>query len=309
MLSDTLRAQRLGALEATALLRRVMEEIDVAVFAFDGEQRLRLVNRGGERLLGQPSERLLGLGADALGLAACLDGDDAAHHRGRVSRRRRAMGGARHYLSPGRAAPPAAGAVRPEPRAPGRGALGVAADSCGCWATRSTTRSRPIKSIAGSLRSLAERSTRAAGLGAGPPLGTAGDRGAVRVARPLHGGLRAAGPAAAAAAPAPVARGRVGAPGGRARDAARRCGWSAGPPLAVLTADGDQLDQLLINLVRNAADAALETGGGVRVGWRSHRRGRRGDRGRRRPRTAGPGQPVRPVLHHQGQRAPASASC
>jgi len=34
-----------------------------------------------------------------------------------------------------------------------------------------------------------------------------------------------------------------------------------------IDADGDQLDQLLINLVRNAADAALETGGDVRVGW------------------------------------------
>jgi signal transduction histidine kinase len=39
-------------------------------------------------------------------------------------------------------------------------------------------------------------------------------------------------------------------------------------PRVVLTADGDQLDQLLMNLVRNAADAALETGGGVHVGWR-----------------------------------------
>src|SRR5918992_251565 len=67
-LSETLRSQRLRALEATALLRRVMEEIDVAVFAFDGERRLRLVNRGGERLLAQPAERLLGRPADALGL-------------------------------------------------------------------------------------------------------------------------------------------------------------------------------------------------------------------------------------------------
>jgi signal transduction histidine kinase len=35
----------------------------------------------------------------------------------------------------------------------------------------------------------------------------------------------------------------------------------------VIQADGDQLDQLLINLVRNAADAALETGGEAVVTW------------------------------------------
>ena len=50
-LGETLRQQRLGALEATALLRKVMEEIDVAVFAFDGGGALRLVNRAGERIL------------------------------------------------------------------------------------------------------------------------------------------------------------------------------------------------------------------------------------------------------------------
>jgi signal transduction histidine kinase len=38
-------------------------------------------------------------------------------------------------------------------------------------------------------------------------------------------------------------------------------------PKVVISADADQLEQLLINLVRNAADATLETGGGVRVGW------------------------------------------
>ena len=38
-------------------------------------------------------------------------------------------------------------------------------------------------------------------------------------------------------------------------------------PAATLRADGDQLDQLLINLITNAADAALTTGGGVRVRW------------------------------------------
>ncbi len=39
-----------------------------------------------------------------------------------------------------------------------------------------------------------------------------------------------------------------------------------GPSLDV-RADGDQLEQLLINLVKNAVDAASETGGAVRVGW------------------------------------------
>jgi two-component system, NtrC family, nitrogen regulation sensor histidine kinase NtrY len=41
----------------------------------------------------------------------------------------------------------------------------------------------------------------------------------------------------------------------------------SGPDLQI-QADPDQLEQLLINLLHNAVDAALETGGGVRVGWR-----------------------------------------
>src|SRR5690349_23926214 len=49
LLGETLRTQRLGAMEATALLRTVMAEIDVAVFAFDDENRLRLANRAAER--------------------------------------------------------------------------------------------------------------------------------------------------------------------------------------------------------------------------------------------------------------------
>ncbi len=74
-MAATLRDQRLGALEATALLRKVMEEIDVGVFAFDPQQGLRLVNRAGERLLAQPAERLLARDATSLGLAEYLVGD------------------------------------------------------------------------------------------------------------------------------------------------------------------------------------------------------------------------------------------
>src|SRR5256886_5315510 len=73
-LGQDLRAQRLGALEATALLRRVMEEIDVAVFAFDESHALRLVNRGRAGLPGRPAERLLGKDAAAPGRAGRLAG-------------------------------------------------------------------------------------------------------------------------------------------------------------------------------------------------------------------------------------------
>src|ERR1700675_3330028 len=73
-MSATLRAQRLGALEATTLLRKVMEEIDVAIFAFDSDQRLKLVNRAGERLLALPAERMMNDDAGALGLAEFLKG-------------------------------------------------------------------------------------------------------------------------------------------------------------------------------------------------------------------------------------------
>src|SRR4051812_3017354 len=74
LLGETLRTQRLGAMEATTLLRTVMAEIDVAVFAFDDDGRLRLVNRAGERLLGQPAERLLGRTAEQVGLDESLQG-------------------------------------------------------------------------------------------------------------------------------------------------------------------------------------------------------------------------------------------
>jgi nitrogen fixation/metabolism regulation signal transduction histidine kinase len=73
-LGSTLREQRLGAMEATTLLRSVMREIAVAIFAFDENQRLRLVNRAGETLLAAPAERLLGQTAEELGMEPCLDG-------------------------------------------------------------------------------------------------------------------------------------------------------------------------------------------------------------------------------------------
>ncbi len=71
-LADLLSDQRMRAIEATALLRRVVEEIEVPLFAFDPDEVLRLVNSAGERLLQQPSARLLGRTAEDIGLAGCL---------------------------------------------------------------------------------------------------------------------------------------------------------------------------------------------------------------------------------------------
>jgi two-component system, NtrC family, nitrogen regulation sensor histidine kinase NtrY len=71
-LADLLADQRIRAIEATALLRRVVEEIDAPLFAFDPGRVLRVVNPAGERLLQQASIRLLGRTADEVGLAECL---------------------------------------------------------------------------------------------------------------------------------------------------------------------------------------------------------------------------------------------
>jgi nitrogen fixation/metabolism regulation signal transduction histidine kinase len=71
-LADLLAEQRIRAIEATALLRRVVEEIEVPLFTFDPDQILRLVNSAGERLLQQPSVRLLGRTAKEIGLDSCL---------------------------------------------------------------------------------------------------------------------------------------------------------------------------------------------------------------------------------------------
>jgi nitrogen fixation/metabolism regulation signal transduction histidine kinase len=72
-LADILAEQRVQTIEATALLRRVVEEIDAPLFTFDPTHVLRLVNAAGERLLQQPAARLLGKTASELELNACFE--------------------------------------------------------------------------------------------------------------------------------------------------------------------------------------------------------------------------------------------
>src|SRR5271165_5688341 len=71
-LADILTEQRIQTIEATALLRRVVDEIDAPLFTFDPDHILRLVNAAGERLLQQPAARLLGQTAAELELNACF---------------------------------------------------------------------------------------------------------------------------------------------------------------------------------------------------------------------------------------------
>jgi len=126
-LGDDLRAQRLGASKQPAASPRD-GEIDVAIFAFDAAHALRLVNRSGAALLGRAPEQLL---------AATGESRSRGLSRGRRTARRHAhvsgragLGSCTRHVS-ARAAAPAAGAHRREPRAQRRGATGVeAADSC-----------------------------------------------------------------------------------------------------------------------------------------------------------------------------------
>ncbi len=261
-MADTLRAQRLGALEATELLRTVMAEIDVAVFAFDEAGTLRLVNRAGERLLGQPGERLLGRPASALGLAECIAEPPRVVSlsfpggvgRWEVRRSTFRQGGVVHQLL---VLADVSRALREEEREAWQRLIRVLGHEI-------NNSLAPIKSIAASLSDLVGRESR-------PP----------RWEEDLRQGLGVVEGRADALSRFMSAYARLARlPRPRFADLdvetwVRRVtgletrvpvGVVPGPRLTV-QADGDQLDQLLINLVRNAADAALETGGGAEVGW------------------------------------------
>lgn len=262
-LGQTLREQRLGALEATALLRTVMEEIDVAVFAFDGSARLRLINRAGERLLARPAERLLGRSAEALGLVECLQG---APHRtlnmtfpggaGQWDLRRSTFrqGGLPHELL---VLSDLSRALREEERQAWRRLIRVLSHEI-------NNSLAPIKSIAGSLRNLVGLEERPADLDEDL------FQGLTVIAGRAESLSRFMASYARLARLPPPERGPLDVEQWvrRVVDLETRLPIQIveGPPM-VIQADGDQLDQLLINLVRNGVDAALETGGDVCVGW------------------------------------------
>jgi len=262
-LADTLRQQRLGALEATALLRRVMDSIDVALFAFDDAGMLRLVNREGEDVLGRDAERALGHSAIGLGLGALLEGEtprlvdlQLAGRGGRWELRRGT------YRDEGRplqlvVLSDLTRALREEERQAWQRLVRVLSHEI-------NNSLAPIQSLAQSLsQALEQRGVAGASDDLSHGLGVIETR-----SRSLARFMREYARLARLPRPTPGAFevaswvDRVSA-----LEARLSVAVVPGPPL-VLEADGDQLEQVLINLVRNAADAALESGGGVCVTWK-----------------------------------------
>ena len=262
-LSRTLREQRLGALEATALLRGVMAEIDVAVFTFDGEQRLRLVNRAGEQLLGRAAGRLLGATAEELGLAQFLEGESARTVQmtfpGRAGRWGVRVSTFRERGLPHRLLVLAdlTRTLREEELQAWKRLVRVLGHEL-------NNSLAPIQSIAGSLRSLLDRDPR-------PEDWLADARRGLNVIETRSEALSRFLAAYARLAKLPPPRLREVDVAGWVERVVRletrlAVALAPGPPVTI-RADRDQLDQLLINLVNNAVDASLETGGGVQIGW------------------------------------------
>jgi two-component system nitrogen regulation sensor histidine kinase NtrY len=267
-LAETLHEQRLGAVEATALLRTVMEQVDVAVFAFDPAERLRIVNRTGERLMGRNVEQLLGRTADELGVTdwfgdaprvvdLSLPGGSVG--RWEVRRTTFRLGGLPHDLL---VLSDVSRPLREQERQAWQRLIRVIGHELG-------NSLAPIKSIAGSLETLLQRNP--------PPLDWRDDmtRGLQVIAARTESLSRfTAAYARLARLPAPRLAPVVLKPLLlKIAELETRVPVHVRPgPDLTISVDTDQIEQLFINLIRNAADACLEVGGAaVTVGWRRTR--------------------------------------
>jgi nitrogen fixation/metabolism regulation signal transduction histidine kinase len=264
-LSQTLREQRLGALEASALLRTVMTEIEVAVFTFDDAQRLQLVNRAGERLLARPVEQLLGRTAAELSLAELLNGEAARTvpltfpgGTGRWGIRRSSFRqeGRPHQLL---VLTDLSRALRDEERQAWQRIVRVIGHEM-------NNSLAPIKSIAGTMGTLLTKTPR-------PEDWEADLQGGLTIIASRADSLSRFMEAYSRLARLPSPRLQpldVGAWIRRVAGLETRLKVNVAPgPEITIRADGDQLEQLLINLVRNAVDATAESRSheDVQVSW------------------------------------------
>jgi two-component system, NtrC family, nitrogen regulation sensor histidine kinase NtrY len=75
-LASMLQGQRAGSLEAMALVERVMSSMQSPVLAFDRDGRLKLLNQAGEKAFGLSGQTALGLSAGKLHLEYLLSAAD-----------------------------------------------------------------------------------------------------------------------------------------------------------------------------------------------------------------------------------------
>jgi nitrogen fixation/metabolism regulation signal transduction histidine kinase len=269
VLSRTLQDQRLGALEATALLRTVMEEINIAIFAFDADHKLRLANRAAESLLAKPAGHILGRDAADIGLADCLVGEatrmlnltfPGSNGRWGLRRSEFREGGRPHHLV---VITDLSRTLREEELQAWQRIVRVLGHEL-------NNSLAPIKSIAGSLSTLLKNPRR--------PADWEDD---------MRGGLEIIGTRAESLARFMQAYARLArlpqptlAPAALRPLMQRIAALETRLPVLVpespdltLACDATQIEQLIINLVKNAVEAALEqraagrSQAGVRLRW------------------------------------------
>jgi nitrogen fixation/metabolism regulation signal transduction histidine kinase len=261
-IGEVLREQRLGAVEAAALLHRVVEEVDVAVFAFDEMDRLRLVNRAAELLLAEPAERLLGQGAEDLGLADLLNGEvsrlqsrtfPGGPGRWEIRRSTFRESGLPHRLL---VISDLSLTLREEERQAWKRLIRVLGHEL-------NNSLAPIRSMASTMNILLEKQPAdwQEDMRSGLDIIANRSDALIRFMAAYARMAKLPPPRLAPLELAPLIR-RVAALETRLPVFVEN-----GPPL-LLNADADQIEQLLINLVRNAVDAATMTHGTVGIGWR-----------------------------------------
>jgi two-component system nitrogen regulation sensor histidine kinase NtrY len=264
-LTDTLRVRRLESVEAEALLGRVIAEIHSAIFAFDGTGALRLVNRAGETLMGRSAAHLTGRAATELELGRYLEGADERIEevvfpgkagRWEIRRRQFRQEGRPHQLL---VINDLSAVLREEERQAWRRLVRVLSHEI-------NNSLAPIKSIAESLRGVLEREggrrVDSSDEDFARGLAIIADRSeSLRRFMASYARLARLPPPTIGPVPVKALIHRVAA-----LDRRRPVRVSEGPDV-VIRADADQMEQLLINVISNAVDAALETDGAVTVTW------------------------------------------